>query len=631
MVDSSGLNAPKDIGFEIPRDVKNITHDFRVAVFSFLDDFKNISNFNYDSANIVINPEGVTGLTFSCSTAPSAVQGQFILVGGLVGQPEKIQGTRATVKAVILDENGKPLAQISDKISSNPFDAGSVETRGMDLGSMYSNSNQIIKPMDYVAIFTKDVWTNRWYGSTAEDNSVPPPDAKPKFIGLISSILVDYNAQTNQMMFTIQFKTMLRLLELARFSSTRAQFDTLSQISGKDFNNLYNNVVLEAASFGSQIPANEIITALVTPDYPSQLITDRIEKDTGRGEPQSISFQAFSPQTLQGAGNYETKLSKIATYAVNKDMEFYAAEDGHLVWKIPTYARGINRQPGNRVTTLQFNPDNYALDNRDTVYHIHEFISMTLQQSETEIVNVVNGALDFDVNGLGSVDQNQLFSANRYIYFIEGGDATSNQYIADRRFGFRDVGIRPIQLRNPLYYENVGATSDFKADLPHAQMMYYDMKALKNNIGKYWTASLTMIDDPRIQCGFPIIVPLTARAGVGSNEGHVLPAIFYITATSRKYEYNKPPFLTLTLTHGRFIDEEFHNGIHIFNHLSSWWGRFEPTLFWELGSLFDAYPTGTVLNKQVIDYTPNDARIENIIQRNILNTSSSNRIEIPDE
>lgn len=583
-----------NLSFEIPRDVRNFSHDFRIAIFSFLRPFKDIATFNYDDASIVLTPQGVTSISFSCSVGSSPAQGSFSLYGGLVGDLDKVPlpaNSSIGASIVTTDSDGNVVAStqtfdpLSNKLTGDPVDLFGAENRPMDIGSMFANVRQLIKPMDYIWIFTKDVRTNLWYGQEAPDDK-----RKPKFIGIITDISTNYNAALNQIVYTVNFKTMLRLLEVARYSLNLSLIDAAQRITGKDFGSVQRNIILDQVNLGTKDRPHEALLQFVAPDYPSELVGSRIEADQMRAEAQSPNYENYAISSIQARTNYETKLNKLRAWASNKDFEFYAAEDGQLVWKVPTYARGINKKTENKATTKVFNPYNYDLDTRDTIYHLSDIISVNINQSETEMLNIVTAASNA-VNGFGS-NQSQNDMLLKYLYFIQGGANVEPGFESDRRFGFEDIGIRSMMMDNPLYYNAWNNKAkvygvDVSTDIRLAQLMFIDSKVYKNNIGKYWTGSLTMVDDPRIQCGMPCIVPLLARAGVNDQKGKILPAIFYIAGTNRKYEYGKHPLLTLSLTHGRLASEEFHNGVHIFHSISSWWARTEPELFWDLYSTDD--------------------------------------------
>lgn len=591
-----------NVGFEIPREVRNIKHDFRIAIHSFTRPFTDVHNFsfgkNVDKANLIISPEGVTNVTFGCSTNSVPQSGEFTLVGGLVGQEEinlnsaantsyisatgQIAGltstTNSDTSSLTPDATPEPVdSRIPNKIAAGIKFSGEIENRTMDLGAMFSNTNQIVKPMDYVVIYTKDVRTNMWYGSKQTANTDVPEDALPKFIGIVREIHTEYNATTNRMEFTIRFNTLLRLVELARYSMEFIMYPILETITGKKFGEFEQNVLRSSKAFYSVEP-HQIVQKSLQTDYPFELLGNRIEEDQLRGEIQSLSFELLTPKIGQGDFNYDTKLNKLRQLAVNKDFEFYTEEEGQLVWKLPTYARGINVKDGNKATSELFNPDD---PNHDGVYHIHDFISINIQQSENEIINVMSGPNDFAISGTGNMNFNAIKDF-RFTYFIKGGKDTPLEREMERRFGFLDVGVRPMPMQNPLGY-NLLSKDPQERDLHFAQMVYYDFKMYKNNIGRYITATLTMIDDPRIKCGMPIVIPLLAECGRGKVKGKIIPSIFYIAATQRRYEYQKAPILVLTLTHGRFIDEEFHNGIHLFGRLSSWMSRVEPELVYNVG------------------------------------------------
>lgn len=588
------------VGYEIPRDTYNYAHDFRVAIFSFRRNFDDIANFDFDTADIVINPEGITNVGFAGSVATSPQSGSFTIVGGL--------GVQKTTNSVTLNKNSIKY----NKMGGTSL--GDVENHGMDLGYIFSNSSDFIEKMDYVAVYTKDPRTNMWFGSKSYENSAVPKDAKPKFLGIVSSITVGFNVQENRMMYTVNFKNMLRILELQRYAASRSQWAVLQTITGKDVGEGLTNEILDAEFFTSTEKAPwEIITSTLKQDYPTALIESRIEHDKTRGVLQRTNVDIMVP-TNAWQSSWDTKLNKFKQYATNKDFEFYAAEDGKLVWKLPTYARGINKIDDNKVTTEQFDPQNLDKEN---LYHIHDFVSISLTNSEGELINFVSGANDWAVNGVGNLGQ--VFEGIPNAYFIAGGTNTPDSWRYDRGVGFRDIGVRPAQIRNEMAYNlsQQDTPTNQQTNFFESQLWYYDYKVWKNNVGKEITASLTMIDNPAIEAGKPCIIPLFAEAGSGKLKGKILPAIFYISATQRRYEFNKYPVLQLTLTHGRFISDEFHNGIHIYDKVSPWIKASEPDLVYQ--------PEG--LSSDVMDDSNNKQRMT--LVRNTCEKIQQNRLTDP--
>lgn len=612
----------KQTYYEIPRDVRNTKHDFRIAIFSYDKPFSQIYALDFEFDAIVIKPEGLTSLSFNTTTMTSPGGGSFTIVGGLSGAISR--APRKETQATVYDENGNPLTLGSSKLEGILND-NLESNQPIDIGSMFSNTQQFIKPMDYVLIFTKDVRTGRWYGADPLDRADVPSSAKPKYLGIITDINTGYNANSNTMEITVNFKSMLHLLEISRYAVEPQALPFLTEIwakyavdkglAAKKFEETAYNDIQQSKSFLSNKSPSEIIKSAVSVDYPTILVGDRIEDDQTRGEAQSIAPEVFVPQTLLGNSNYDSKLNKFREFANNKDFEFYADEDGQLVWKLPTYARGINKKEGNFVSGTQFNPSNY---DKNYTYHISDLISVNITHSDTELLNLISGPLDFNVIGLGN-DLNNVFKDSRTAYFIAGED-TEDERIRD--FGFLNIGLRPITLRNPIHYNVTGTVPvdvlgyKVTTTLQQAQMMYYEFKLYKNNISRHFMGTVTMIDDPNIKVGMPIVVPLLAKAGTGKFQGKALPAIFYITGIQRRYEYNKYPLLTLSLTHGRFVKDEFHNGIHLFDRLSSWAARLEPNMFTEV-ELIDSNiidPDNINLRYGVLNFTYNDSRIVKFLE-----------------
>ena len=608
-----------DTGFEIPKDSRNISHDFRIAVFSFTRPFSEVRN--YKIADLILFPSGVTSVSFSCSTATAATGGEFGLLGGHGSKYYQTQKSSYEESKTTETNEAPSTNQGRSETLQSVSDLSTVESLGLDLGSMFANTQHQIKVMDYIAIYTKDPFTNIWYGSTSSSTEIPE-DAKPKFRGIVTDISLVYNATLNQMVYSIKFKSLLRLLELARFSLEKSMMDLIERISGKDLGSTGRNTVLYNESYGVNIPPHKFLKEFIRDDYPESLIGDRIEEDSFRIMPTSQNFLEANVTSIQSSNNYETKLNKLRQAAGNKDFEFFADEDGTLVWKLPTYARGINKKYGNYVDNAAFDPDNPKQETTDSIYHIHSFLTMNINFSETEIINVATGPMDYAVHNLGQTGAKAVIDQLRYVYFIRGTETESE---IQKRFGYVRNGIRSTTLRNAVYYNALidkqtifGQT--VTTGVQDAQMFYYDFKLNKNNISRYCTASLSMIDDPKIQVGMPVIVPLLAEAGVGESEGRLVPCIFYISALSRRYEFNKYPLLTLTLTHGRVLAEEFTNGIHMDGALNSWAARIEPSLFWDVprekGFIYTSALTTRAQGRGLLDFQKNDRRIQEIISLN---------------
>lgn len=551
---------------EIPHKTVHIIHDFRLAVFSFDRNFTEIANFTYDTADLIIHPQGMTNVSYSVSTASAVTGGQFTLIGQLGGDVEQQNG---------LDFSDKILnSKITKKSSLEP-----VQNLSLNLSSIFNNNQSIIKKMDYIAIFTKDPRTNRWYGSTQKSNTSVPKDAKPKFVGIISDITGSFSAAQSRIDYTIKFKTLLRLVELTRYTVQASLFDEISTPTGVALN--HGDVIKQALYAGKNVPGHTIVNDGLVLDYPNALLNVRTEDDNFRIVPTQLNNELLTPSNFFSA--WETKLNFYRQAANNKDFEFYADEDGTIVWKFPTLARGINTKEGNYAPSELFNPDTPTAK---LLYHIDDFLSFNFTDSDAELVNFVSGVSDYGVVGLGqNSDTNGALSTLMNAYYIKGGTDTPPDKLRERNYGILDIGLRPMQFRNNLFYNpptSVDNTADASFNISQQQLYYYDFKVWKNNISKGITATLTMIDNPYIQVGMPIIIPQFAESGFGELKGRVLPSIFYISGLSRKYEYQKAPILTLTLTHGRYAHDEFHNGIHIYDKISEWCKQIEPTLLYDV-------------------------------------------------
>lgn len=548
-----------NLSSSIPYKTRNISHDFRLGIYSTKQDFNKIANFSLDTASIIIKPQGITSVTWSISTSSTVTGGQFSLIGNLGGEVER---DNSDVNVIINKIKG--VSSIS-----------SIQNIGLNLQSIFNNTKNVINLMDYIAIFTKDPRTNRWYGSQQTSNTSIPKDAKPKFIGIISDITGTYNVAQNRIEYSIKFKNMLRIIELTRYATQNALFDEISTPIGESFN--HGDVIRNALFQGTQDSGYKIIKEGLKLEYPSILLEDRIEEDKFRVVPTQIK-----PEFLTEGGNFfsswDTKLNFFRNIANNKDFEFYADEDGKLVWKLPTYARGINRVNGNFVDNALFNPDNV---DAKLLYHIDDFLSFNYTESENEIINFVSGVSDLNVNGIDNLDTNGSFSTLLNAYYIKGGHFLPPEKSREEKYGILNVGLRPFQFRNNLYY-NLPDDNDSSNNILLQQIYFYDFKVWSNNLSKGITATLSLIDNPYIQVGMPVVIPQLAKAGFGDLKGKLLPSIFYISALSRKYEYQKAPLLTLTLTHGRYALDEFHNGIHIYDRVSEWIRQIEPSLVYDV-------------------------------------------------
>lgn len=623
--------------------VRNIIHDFRVAVFSFNRPFSDIRDFNFESADIILYPSAVTEVNWSISVGPGQMgAGSFGMIAGFEGNQ-----ISSPTGASIYNESGELLAEVKDdyvKSLLNENKASEVENRNKKLGELFSNTTTFIKPMDYVVVYSVDVHTGLWYNK-AEDIT----KASPVFIGVVSDLSYSDNIAANAMRVTVQFKSLLKLLDLGRFATSKSIVPVLEGITGRPFGESAENIFLGAKNVFSNSKPNEILKSIIAPWYPSSLSTDRIEADNSRAEAQTLSWENFVYTSLMGNFNYDTILNKLRQFATNKDFEFYAEETGEIVWKLPTYARGINKRVGNFVTQDQFDPVNSDRYDNLPIYHLTDVMSVSFKNSESEIINVVSGGNDAMINGLESIELNSLLEPMKRTFYIKGGETDLEQ--KNQRFGFMNVGVRPIAIQNPLHYNAVYLASknasptlriygqDTNTTLTEAQVMYYMFKAYKLNIGKYYSASVGMIDDLNIKVGMPCVISKYAEVGTGDRKGQVVPSIYYISALSRQYQAGKAPILSLSLTHGRFLDEEFHNGIHLFGSLSSWCARTEGSADDTEGLFSEVYqfpinqiispnttpPTpGSPLN--VLEFTLNDKRVQDILREQDEILSNSNGI-----
>lgn len=632
--------------------VRNIAHDFRVAIFTFNRPFSDVSDFNFNAADIILYPSAVTDVNWSISVGPGQMgSGSFGMMAGFSGSQ-----ISSPTGAIVYSESGELFAEVRDDYIKNvlgEFDTRDVESRNKKVGDLFSNIKNHIKPMDYVVVYSIDIHTGKWHNQ-AENIS----QASPVFIGVVSDINNVDNIAANSMRVSVQFKSLLRLLDLGRFATSKSIIPVLEGITGRPFGESAENIFLGAKNVFSNSKPNEILKSIIAPWYPASLSTNRIELDNSRAEAQTLSWENFVYTSLMGNFNYDTILNKLRQFASNKDFEFYAEETGEIVWKLPTYARGINKQAGNFVTQDQFDPQNADRYDNAPIYHLNDVMNVTFRSSEAEIVNVISGSNDAMINGLESIELNSLLEPMKRTFYIKGGDDDPERN--NQQFGFMNVGVRPIALQNPIHYNAVYLASksnsptlriygqDTNTTLTEAQVMYYMFKAYKLNISRYYTASVGMIDDLNIKVGMPCIITKYAEVGSGSNKGQLVPSIYYISALSRQYQAGKAPILSLSLTHGRFADEEFHNGIHLFGHLSSWCARTEGGPDESSGLFSEVYqrPINQIVSPTLIPPTPgnsldvlnftlSDKRVRDImteqdklLSKSIVNLRNDLRIEI---
>jgi nucleoid-associated protein YgaU len=214
------------------------------------------------------------------------------------------------------------------------------------------------EPMDEIYIFGK---------SKREKSS----DGSYKFIqlffGYIGTVTKSYSAGTNGSIISIEAKDHLKLLEISRIANRPAMDMRVvvpgSRLDGDGFwviedDYRYNGIdpdTLQPLQSGASFVftnsfagkrADEIIKQVcIEAGIPQSKIKKRIEP-TDR-TPFTIQYRGAAAELFNG--DFKTRLSFAQQAAEILSFEFFADEEGNIVWKIPNYNVGINRLTANNV------------------------------------------------------------------------------------------------------------------------------------------------------------------------------------------------------------------------------------------------------------------------------------------
>lgn len=187
------------------------------------------------------------------------------------------------------------------------------------------------------------------------------------FFGYVGTVTKGYTAGTGGSVITIEAKDHLKLLEISRIANRPALDMTVvvpgARLDGNGFWVIeddwrYNGIdpnTLQPLSSGASFVltnmfagkrADEIIKQIcIEAGIPLSKLKTRIEP-TER-TPFAIQFRENAAELF--AGDFKTRLAFAQQAADTLNYEFFADEEGNIVWKIPSYNVGINRKPKNNL------------------------------------------------------------------------------------------------------------------------------------------------------------------------------------------------------------------------------------------------------------------------------------------
>ncbi|AEO93445.1 gp185 [Bacillus phage G] len=213
-----------------------------------------------------------------------------------------------------------------------------------------------IEPMDEVYIFSKSRKLKN------KDGSYP---FKQIFFGYITAVTKSYTAGQTGPMISIQVDDHLKLLDISRVANRPALDMTTvvpgSRLDGHGFWVLeddyrYNGInpdTLEPLSSGASfvltnsfagLEAHKIIKRLcIEAGIPLNKLTQRIEQT------ERVPFAVQIRENFGDifSGDFEKRLTYCEKAANVLNFEFFADEEGNIVFKIPTWNIGVNRKPLN--------------------------------------------------------------------------------------------------------------------------------------------------------------------------------------------------------------------------------------------------------------------------------------------
>ncbi|MNJ90219.1 LysM domain/BON superfamily protein [compost metagenome] len=214
------------------------------------------------------------------------------------------------------------------------------------------------EPMDEVYIFGK---------SKREKNTDGSYKFSQIFFGYVGAVTKNYTAGTGGSIITIEVKDHLKLMEISRIANRPALDMRVvvpgSRLDGNGFwiiedDYRYNGVdpdsLLPLSSGTSFIftnmfagkRADDIIKQLcIESGIPHSKLKTRIEP-TER-TPFAIQFRDNVAELFAGDFKLRSEFAQQAASIMN--FEFFADEEGNIVWKIPSYNVGINRLPKNNL------------------------------------------------------------------------------------------------------------------------------------------------------------------------------------------------------------------------------------------------------------------------------------------
>jgi LysM repeat protein len=254
------------------------------------------------------------------------------------------------------------------------------------------------EPMDEIYIFAKsrtERWDDKWVEITDKSGNVTGRQKIPGkgafkmnqiFFGYIDSVEKTYQSDKGGLLMRITATDHLKLLEISRIVNSANMMQ--GKITGgglqidwdqSQFGMFVINEPWKRVADGTATPtqnqqALNIVGNVFTGWYPYEILK---EVSTRAGIPkkylekriEDIKTIPFVPQIKSGSngdlGNAEmkTKLQVCTEVAEKMFLEFYADEEGNIVFKIPNYAVGVNRKIANSLNNPNLEWKSSRLDN----------------------------------------------------------------------------------------------------------------------------------------------------------------------------------------------------------------------------------------------------------------------------
>jgi LysM repeat protein len=250
-----------------------------------------------------------------------------------------------------------------------------------------------IEPMDEIYVF----------GKSRREKDGDKYKMYQLFFGYISEVTKSYTADKSNPVIQISAQDHLKLLQISYMANTPAQWYNVA-IAGAHYDtDFLGNIIIDDDPFdvdnnNTEIKAN-MYTNVFAGQYPYKIIATVAEQ---AGIPKKFLKKRIEQvkrvpflRTLRQSGNmvepYQTDAKEVLTYcseAANKlFMEFYADEEGQLVFKIPNWTLGINRLPANNAYIDDLLTDDEKKSIKDKTFETEVTEIVTTYETVTEVIS----------------------------------------------------------------------------------------------------------------------------------------------------------------------------------------------------------------------------------------------------